>query len=190
MGLPAVVSHRQRLRVHRLGPRRLLRHGNRTALTRHRLETLAALPPQTRGKVERFHQTVKTWLAKQDPTLFPKQLQRQLEAFADYYNQQRPHRALNRTTPAKAHAARERAYPTRPLIDCAGYNVRHDKIDNSRSVTLRRHGRMHHIGIGRAWAGWRVVTLIADLEIRILDQEGNQLAHRVLDPTKDYQPIP
>jgi transposase InsO family protein len=146
--------------------------------------------PQTCGKVERFHQTVKKWLAKQDPTVFPKQLQRQLEAFADYYNQQRPHRALNRTTPAQAHAAREHAHPTRPLIDCAGYTIRHDKIDKSGTVTLRRHGRMHHIGIGRAWNRWRVIMLIADLEIRILDQEGNQLRALTLDPTKDYQPIP
>lgn len=146
--------------------------------------------PQTCGKVERFHQTVKKWLAKQDPTIFTKQLQRQLETFADYYNQQRPHRALRRRTPAQAFAAREHAFPTRPLIDCNGYLVRHDKIDKSGRVTLRRHGRLHHIGVGNAYRGWRVVMLIAGLEIRILDQEGNQLRRLTLDPTKDYQPIP
>ena len=146
--------------------------------------------PQTCGKVERFHQTVKKWLAKQDPTIFTKQLQRQLEAFADYYNHQRPHRALNRRTPAQAFAAREHAYPTRPLIDCSGYLIRHDRIDRSGRVTLRRHGRLHHIGIGNAYRGWRVIMLIAGLEIRILDQEGNQLRRLTLDPTKDYQPIP
>jgi len=145
---------------------------------------------QTCGKVERFHQTVKKWLAKQDPTIFTKQLQRQLEAFADYYNHQRPHRALNRRTPAQAFAAREHAYPTRPLIDCSGYLIRHDRIDRSGRVTLRRHGRLHHIGIGNAYRGWRVIMLIAGLEIRILDQEGNQLRRLTLDPTKDYQPIP
>jgi len=146
--------------------------------------------PQTCGKVERFHQTVKKWLTKQDPTTFTKQLQRQLDAFADYYNHQRPHRALNRRTPAQAFAAREHAYPTRPLIDCSGYLIRHDRIDRSGRVTLRRHGRLHHIGIGNAYRGWRVIMLIAGLEIRILDQEGNQLRRLTLDPTKDYQPIP
>ena len=64
--------------------------------------------PQTCGKVERFHQTVKKWLTQQDPTTFTKQLQRQLEAFTNYYNQQRPHRALNRRTPTQAFAAREK----------------------------------------------------------------------------------
>jgi hypothetical protein len=133
---------------------------------------------------------MKKWLAKQDPTIFPKQMQRQLAAFADYYNQQRPHRALDRHTPAQAFAAREKALPTRPLINTNGYLVRHDKIDKSGRVTLRRHGRLHHIGVGRPYAGWRIVMLVAGLEIKILDHEGNQLARCTLDPTKDYQRIP
>lgn len=146
--------------------------------------------PQTCGKVERFHQTVKKWLTAQDPTVFPKQLQRQLDAFADYYNQQRPHRALNRRTPAQAFAAREKAFPTNPPIDCTGYRIRHDKVDRSGRVSLRHHGNLHHIGIGRPYAGWRVLMLIDGLNIKVLDQEGNQLRNLILDPTKDYQPIP
>ena len=169
---------------------RHLRDGNRTALPRHRVQTLTALSAQTCGKVERFHQTVKKWLTQQDPTTFTKQLQRQLEAFTNYYNQQRPHRALNRRTPTQAFAARDKTFPTRPLINTNGYLVRHDKIDKSGRVTLRRHGRLHHIGIGNSYRGWHIVMLIAGLEIRILDHEGNQLRRLTLDPTKDYQPIP
>ena len=45
------------------------------------------------------------------------------------------------------------------------------------------------VAVKEAWAGWRIVMLIADLEIRILDQDGNQLRQLTLDPTKDYQPI-
>ena len=120
--------------------------------------------PQTCGKVERFHQTVKKWLTQQDPTTFTKQLQRQLEAFTNYYNQQRPHRALNRRTPTQAFAAHDETFPTRPLINTNGYLVRHDKIDKSGRVTLRRHGRLHHIGIGNSYRGWHIVMLIAGLE--------------------------
>jgi transposase InsO family protein len=46
--------------------------------------------PQTCGKVERFHQTLKRHLAKQEPPDTKKQLQAQLARFVDYYNDIRP----------------------------------------------------------------------------------------------------
>jgi transposase InsO family protein len=145
--------------------------------------------PQTCGKVERFHQTLKKHLAKVDGLQTKKQLQVALDRFAAYYNDIRPHRAVRRRTPAEAFAARERAYPTGAMIDTAGYRVRHDRIDKSGSVTLRHKGRLHHIGVGNAYKGWRVVLLVAGLEIRILSLDGVQLRRLKLDPTKDYQPM-
>lgn len=56
--------------------------------------------PQTCGKVERFHQTLKLWLAKQPPAATIDELQAQLDLFALIYNQQRPHRAVGRRFPA------------------------------------------------------------------------------------------
>src|SRR4051794_41886474 len=50
--------------------------------------------PQTCGKVERFHQTQKKWLAAQPPAKTIAGLQRQLSRFRRYYNDVRPHRAL------------------------------------------------------------------------------------------------
>ena len=41
-----------------------------------------------------------------------------------------------------------------------------------------------------AFKGWRVVMLVAGLEIRVLSLDGTQLRRLTLDPTKDYQPIP
>jgi transposase InsO family protein len=145
--------------------------------------------PQTCGKVERFHQTLKRHLGKQPPPETKKQLQAQLDAFAAYYNDVRPHRAIGRRTPSEAFAARERAYPRGPMIDCTGYRVRHDKIDRRGTVTLRYKGRLHHIGIGRPYQGWRVVMLVAGLEVRILTLDGAPLRNLILDPTKDYQPV-
>ncbi len=145
--------------------------------------------PQTCGKVERFHQTLKRYLARQDPAVSKKQLQAQLDRFAAYYNDVRPHRGIGRRTPAEAFAAREHAYPRRPRIDCAGYRVRHDKIDKQGGVTLRYRGRLHHIGVGRAYRGWRVVLLVAGRDVRILSLDGSPLRHLVLDPTRDYQPM-
>jgi len=68
--------------------------------------------PQTCGKVERFHQTLKKWLQQQPPAPTTAQLQAQLDTFRRYYNQVRPHRALDRRTPAQAYAARPKAVPT------------------------------------------------------------------------------
>lgn len=45
--------------------------------------------PQTCGKVERFHQTLKKWLAKQRPARTVAGLQAQLDRFRRYYNQER-----------------------------------------------------------------------------------------------------
>jgi transposase InsO family protein len=55
--------------------------------------------PQTCGKVERFHQTMKRYLAKQPPASSLALLQAQLDAFVGRYNDRRPHRALGRATP-------------------------------------------------------------------------------------------
>ncbi len=146
--------------------------------------------PQTCGKVERFHQTLKRYLAKQDAVGTKKQLQAHLDRFVAYYNDRRPHRSIGRRSPAEAFAARERASARRPRIDCAGYRVRHDRIDKGGAVTLRYRGRLHHIGVGRAYRGWRVVLLVAGREVRILSLDGSPLRRLILDPTRDYQPMP
>ena len=144
--------------------------------------------PQTQGKVERFHQTLKKYLAQQAPPETKRQLQGQLDRFVDYYNVTRPHRSLDRQRPIQVFNAREKAVPTGPKIDTTGYRVRRDKVDDHGVVTLRYHSRVHHIGVGRAYAGWRVIMLVAGTDVRILGLDGSPLRHLTLDPTKDYQP--
>ena len=131
---------------------------------------------------------MKKHLAKQPPATTNKQLQGQLDRFVTYDNQIRPHRAIGRRPPLDAFTAREHARPRGPIIDCTGYRVRHDRIDTSGSLTLRHNGRLHHIGVGRAYSGWRVVMLVAGLEIRILTLDGTQLRRLILNPQNDYQP--
>jgi transposase InsO family protein len=145
--------------------------------------------PQTCGKVERFHQTMKRFLAKQDITT-PKQLQRQLDRFVTYYNEVRPHRGIDRRTPAAVYGAREKAGPSPSFVKVGDRRLRFDRVDKSGRVTLRRGGRLHHIGIGNAYAGWRVAMLIDGLKIEIVGLDGSPLRRLVLDPTKDYQRIP
>ena len=145
--------------------------------------------PQTCGKVERFHQTLKKFLDAQDPITTRKQLQVVLDRFATYYNEIRPHRALARRTPTDVYQAGVKAVPTGPMINVAGYRVRHDKVSKAGNVTIRYRSRLHHIGLGHAYAGWRIVLLVAGRDIRIITLDGQLLRHLKLDPTVDYQPM-
>lgn len=145
--------------------------------------------PQTCGKVERFHQTMKKFLAMQD-IKSPKQLQRQLDRFVAYYNDVRPHRGIGRKTPAAVYGARDKAVPSASFVKVGDRRLRFDRVDKAGRITLRHRGRLHHIGIGNAYAGWRLAMLIDGLNIEIVGFDGSPLRRLILDPTKDYQPIP
>jgi hypothetical protein len=133
--------------------------------------------------------TQKKWLAAQPPAASIAQLQAQLDRFRRYYNTVRPHRAINRRTPAVAYAARPKAHPSGPRIH-PHYRVRRDRTDQLGVVTLRYDSRLRHIGLGREHAHTRVRMLVADLKVRIIDAEtGALLRQLVLDPTRDYQPL-
>lgn len=146
--------------------------------------------PQTCGKVERFHQTLKRHLTKQRPAATLAELQRQLDRFVRTYNTERPHRARGRRTPASAFAGRTKAAPpTAVVVPSAQHRVRHDRIDRTGRVTLRHRSRLHHIAVGRAHAGTRVLLLVADLEVRVVTPDGELLRHLTLDPSRNYQPL-
>jgi transposase InsO family protein len=144
--------------------------------------------PTTCGKVERFQQTLKRWLTHQPPSHTIAELQTHLDAFVDEYNHRRPHRSLpHRATPATAYQARLKATPgTR--VDTHD-RVRTDRVDQAGSITLRVGGRLHHIGVGRIHYRTRVLILVQDLNIKIINAAtGELLRELVLDPTRDYQP--
>jgi transposase InsO family protein len=145
--------------------------------------------PTTCGKVERFQQTLKAWLRAQPQPATIAELQALLDAFVDIYNLQRPHRSLpHQAPPGIVYRARPKASPS-PTVDDPHHRVRHDRVDDSGSVTLRHNGRLHHIGIGRTHARTPIAMLIADLDIRIVHAAtGEILRHLTLDPTRDYQP--
>jgi transposase InsO family protein len=146
--------------------------------------------PQTCGKVERLHQTLKNWLAHQDHAATIAELQIQLDTFTDYYNHHRPHRGINRQTPAAAWNARPRAYPARQGIQISEhFRVRKDRVDHDGKLTLRHASRLHHIGIGRRWTGTALLMLIRELDIRIITEDTGELIRELtFDPTRDYQP--
>ena len=146
--------------------------------------------PQTQGKVERFQQTMKKWLRTQpDQPATIADLQILVDAFAEEYNHRRPHRSLeHRATPATIYTSRPKATPG-DRTDDTHDRIRHDRVDKSGKITLRHGGTLYSIGIGRTHARTRVIVLVQDLNIRIIDAAtGELLRELTLDPTRDYQP--
>jgi Integrase core domain len=104
--------------------------------------------PQTCGKVERFHQTMKQHL-EANPARSPAQLQDRLDVFSAYYNDVRPHRATHRMTPRAGYDTRTKARPSgSPIRDVGEFRIRHDRVDATGKVTLRYAGKLRHLGIG------------------------------------------
>jgi transposase InsO family protein len=147
--------------------------------------------PTTCGKVERFQQTMKNWLAAQpvQPQTV-EELQSLLVNFVGIYNQHRPHRSLpHRATPATLYEALPKAVPGEVTDPATHDRIRHDIVDKAGSVTLRYRSRLHHIGIGRTHAGTCIILLVHDLDIRVVNAAtGELLRELTLDPSRDYQP--
>jgi transposase InsO family protein len=68
----------------------------------------APFHPQTQGKIERWHQTMKNRVLLENYYL-PGDLEQQVGAFVEYYNHQRYHESLNNVTPADVYFGRDKA---------------------------------------------------------------------------------
>lgn len=142
--------------------------------------------PQTQGKIERFHQTQKRWLTQQPTALTIGELQTQLDRFTTEYNEHRPHRALNRTTPSETYRATPKALPAEGRLP-DHYRLRYDRVDNDGKVSIRRAGRMHHLGIGRRHTGKRVLALTDETTVTVIHLEtGEILSEHQINPTRGY----
>jgi transposase InsO family protein len=145
--------------------------------------------PQTQGKVERYHRTLKAYLRRRPPAVDLPALQGQIDRFVAIYNEERPHQARG-CPPMVAWRAKDKAAP---VLDgqalSVATKVRHDVIDPSGTVTLRYRSRLHHVGVGRAHKETRVLILMAGRDVRVLSEDGTLLRHLTIDPNIDYQPI-
>src|SRR3712207_1116834 len=64
--------------------------------------------PQTQGKIERWHQTLKDRILLENHHL-PGELEARIAAFVEHYNHRRAHESLDNLTPADVHFGRGRA---------------------------------------------------------------------------------
>ncbi len=69
----------------------------------------APFHPQTQGKIERWHQTLKNRILLENYYL-PGDLEAQIDAFVDYYNNRRYHEAISNLTPADVPALATRQH--------------------------------------------------------------------------------
>lgn len=63
--------------------------------------------PQTQGKIERYHRSMKN-VVKLENYFLPGDLKLRLKEFVDYYNNHRYHESLNNLTPADVYFGRDR----------------------------------------------------------------------------------
>jgi transposase InsO family protein len=79
-------------------------------LTDHAMDHIRGAPchPQTQGKIERWHQTLKNRILLENYYL-PGDLEAQIEAFVAHYNHQRCHESLRNLTPADVYFGRGQA---------------------------------------------------------------------------------
>ena len=143
--------------------------------------------PQTQGKTERFHQTLQRWLAVRPPARTLAELHHQLDQFREHYNEQRPHRTLQRRTPGEAYRATPKAAPASNGHAPGHYRLRYDRLDRKGRMSFRRAGRMHHLGIGIAHARKRVLAFADDHHITVADlNTGEVLSVHLIEPDKSY----
>lgn len=143
--------------------------------------------PQTQGKVERFHQTQKRWLAQQPAAQTIVELQVQLDRYREIYNTQRPHRALERRTPVTAYTALPKTSPAASDGLIAHHRLRYDRVDAWGKTSFRRAGTMHHLGIGYAHRGTRILAIADDTTVTVIKLETSEiLSTHTIDPDKTY----
>src|SRR5664280_1109048 len=142
--------------------------------------------PQTQGKIERFHQTLKRWLGRRPAASGLAGLQAQLDAFREVYNEQRPHRAIGRRTPGEAYRAMPKAMPS-GAGGRGHFRLRYDTTDGKGAMTLRRGGRLYHLKVGVAWARRRVLAIVDEQEVTVVALDTGEIlsTHRI-EPDKGY----
>jgi len=146
--------------------------------------------PQTLGKLERFHRTVKEWLTDEGPAETLEHLQELLDGFRFHYNRQRPHQGIDDQTPAERYGIvsidpdvirlpgpDEMTEPTYP----PDAYVR--KVGETGNIGFR--GKLIHVGIRYATAQVRVIEV--DRLVHIY--HGDDLIRALtINPDRYYQP--
>jgi len=140
--------------------------------------------PQTNGKVERFHQTLKKWLNARSKPETVEELQGLLDVFVDVYNNERPHRGIGRRTPMSVFTTGPKTAPdTYSVLDTT--TVHHNTVDKAGRVEIPGPAA---ITVGNRYTGKTATTIRTGNHAHVFI--NNQLVRKlVIDPTKRPQPL-
>jgi transposase InsO family protein len=138
--------------------------------------------PQTCGKVERFHQTLKKRLSALDPAPTRRELQRSIDTFIDYYNQERPHRAIARQTPHHVWTTTPHSGPANRTLDEPSRIYRNNVYDG-----VVWAGRFR-ISIGAAHNNHQAVVIITGPNASVFIQ-GRLVRDLTINPRRPNQPL-
>jgi transposase InsO family protein len=170
-----------------------LEFSNRRSVTGHRfvdnlhavgVKTINSRPfhPQTCGKVERLHQTLKQWLRARPAPRTITQLQALLDTFTERYNFDRPHRSIDRNTPAQRWHASPAAGPGDPTTS---------RDERVATLHANRVGRIDlspwQIALGVRYAHQTVTVFVDDLDVTVFTTSGQLVRSLQIDPTRRYQ---
>ena len=148
--------------------------------------------PQTLGKLERFHRTLKEWLQDEGPVFDLDHLQELLDGFRHHYNRRRPHQGIGDATPAERYDTEptdtnviqlptpdemtEPAYPQHAFVR---------KVGATGNIGFR--GKLIQVGI--RFAGGRVRVI--EIERLVHIYHGDTLIRILtINPDRYYQPKP
>jgi putative transposase len=154
-------------------------------LLEHQVRPINSSPyhPQTCGKVERHHQTLKKWLSTQPTPGTHTELQQLLDVYRHHYNNQRRHSALpQRSTPTQA-------WTTAPSLGGPG------SLPLQTDATLHRclvtsTGAIsvagHRTSVGTTHTGTTVTAIRDQNRITVYHRDGRPLGHFLLHPDRNY----
>ena len=141
--------------------------------------------PQTCGKVERFHQTLKQRLAARPTPRSLVALQAELDVFADHYNHHRRHRGLDRRVPYDVWTTAPRSGPAdRPLTTATTRVTRTTPTDGR--VWIAKHTV---ISVGAAY-NRREITAITTGDRVDLFADGDHIRSVTTQPDQTRYPLP
>ena len=174
------------------GSRRGRRSGLETRLADLGVRPICSSPyhPQTCGKNERIHATLKRWLRARPTAATTTELQQLVDAFDAHYNHRRGHQALNGRTPAEVLANTAHAPtplpPERPA-PAAPPRRRLTQAKVAPNGTVGIGGKL--IQIGAAHRRHTVIGLVDGDHIRVYDPHGALIREITTTDGQRYYPL-
>ncbi|WP_343448780.1 DDE-type integrase/transposase/recombinase [Micromonospora oryzae] len=139
--------------------------------------------PQTCGKVERHHQTLKKWLSTQPAPSTHAELQNLLNTYRHYYNTERRHSALpRRATPAQAWTDAPSLGGPTSLPTQTDATLHHCLVSNTGAISVAGH----RTSVGTTHAGTTVTAIRDQNRITVYHHDGQPLGHFHLTPDRNY----